>query len=56
MIETVATVLMLSMFAIWSKDGYFNLLLKILFFVVAIALAVDTAYEMGYVINMEMTQ
>lgn len=56
MIEIAASILLLALFAIWTSADYFNLFLKILFPVIAILLAVDTAHEMGYIININQGQ
>lgn len=53
MIEIATSILLMMMFAIWKREDFLNLFLKMLFLAISIALAVDTAQEMGYIINME---
>lgn len=53
MIEIATSVLLMFMFVIWTRKDVFNLFLKTLFLVIALWLAIDTASEMGYIINME---
>lgn len=50
MIDIACSILLLLMYAIWARDGYANTAIKIVFLAAAIALAVDTAYEMNYII------
>lgn len=56
MVEIFAVVLMLFMFIIWSSNDFFNVFLKASFLVISLWLAIDTAYEMGYVIKTETVQ
>lgn len=52
MIEIINAVIMLFLFAIWAIKDPFNAVLKFIFLACAIWLGIDTAIEMGYIIQL----
>lgn len=51
MIEIISAVFMMFMFVVWTRKNWYNTILKTAFLACSILLAIDTAAEMGYVIN-----
>ncbi len=51
MIEIISAAFMMFMFVIWTKENWYNMLLKTAFLACSILLTLDAAEEMGYIIS-----
>jgi hypothetical protein len=49
MIEAISSAFLFVMFAVWTRNGFLNAIVKLIFLGLALGLAWDAAQEFGYV-------
>jgi hypothetical protein len=51
MIEAIAAVFQIAMFAIWKMDNLFNVAIRICFLFLAVALGLDALHDFGFIVQ-----